>query len=363
MPGPASPAAALPDLGAAPEFTGIERWLNSEPLSLAQLRGRVVLVDFWTYACINCIRTLPHVNRWAEQYTPQGLTVVGVHTPEFPFERPTANLEAAMRRHGIKHPVAQDNRYGTWKAYSNQYWPATYLIDAQGRILFVSDVWLKKMGYARDAVVGRISSSFLTPSSREYATSVVLPAFFASGRCDAVKYQMVRKDGSIMDVQLSAVLERDEHGQPLHSLAVIQDVTEENAISATLQANEERLTLATSVNQIGIWEIDLQSGRLAWNDTMFSIFGGSRSDFRGTLEDWQSKVHPRDRESMNRILQDAIATHESIDCDFRIVRENGEIRHINSRAIVITDAQDRPVRVLGTNYDISERKEIEQALA
>ena len=131
--GPAVQAATLPDFGAAPEFTGIERWLNSEPLIMDQLRGRVVLVDFWTYACINCIRTLPHVNRWAELYTPQGLTVVGVHTPEFPFERTTSNVEVAMRRHGVKHPVAQDNRYGTWKAYSNQYWPAAYLIDAQGR--------------------------------------------------------------------------------------------------------------------------------------------------------------------------------------------------------------------------------------
>lgn len=134
--GPAVQAATLPDFGAAPEFTGIERWLNSQPLTLAQLRGRVVLVDFWTYACINCIRTLPHVNRWAELYTPQGLTVVGVHTPEFPFERTTSNVEVAMRRHGVKHPVAQDNRYGTWKAYSNQYWPAAYLIDAQGRIRY-----------------------------------------------------------------------------------------------------------------------------------------------------------------------------------------------------------------------------------
>lgn len=134
--GPAIQAATLPDFGAAPEFTGIERWLNSEPLTLSQLRGRVVLVDFWTYACINCIRTLPHVNRWAELYTPQGLTVVGVHTPEFPFERTTRNVEVAMRRHGVKHPVAQDNRYGTWKAYSNQYWPAAYLIDAQGRIRY-----------------------------------------------------------------------------------------------------------------------------------------------------------------------------------------------------------------------------------
>jgi len=133
---PAIQVATLPDFGPAPEFTGIERWLNSQPLTLAQLRGRVVLVDFWTYACINCIRTLPHVNRWAELYTPQGLTVVGVHTPEFPFERTTRNVEAAMRRHGVKHPVAQDNRYGTWKAYSNQYWPAAYLIDAQGHIRY-----------------------------------------------------------------------------------------------------------------------------------------------------------------------------------------------------------------------------------
>lgn len=132
----ASTPSTLPDFGTAPEFTGIERWLNSEPLTLAQLRGRVVLVDFWTYACINCIRTLPHVNRWAQLYTPLGLTVVGVHTPEFPFERSASNVEAAMRRHGVKHAVAQDNRYSTWKAYSNQYWPATYLIDVQGRIRY-----------------------------------------------------------------------------------------------------------------------------------------------------------------------------------------------------------------------------------
>ena len=136
MSGPSSTAQALPDEGIAPPLDGATQWLNSKPLGEQDLRGKVVLVDFWTYACINCIRTLPHVKRWAEQYTPQGLTVVGVHTPEFPFERPTANVEAAMRRHGVKHPVAQDNRYGTWKAYSNQYWPATYLIDAQGRIRY-----------------------------------------------------------------------------------------------------------------------------------------------------------------------------------------------------------------------------------
>lgn len=126
----------LPDFGPAPEFVGIERWFNSEPLTMQALRGRVVLIDFWTYACINCVRTLPHINRWARTYTPEGLTLVGVHTPEFPFERPARNVEGAMRRYGVEHPVAQDNRYATWKAYNNQYWPATYLIDVNGRIRY-----------------------------------------------------------------------------------------------------------------------------------------------------------------------------------------------------------------------------------
>jgi thiol-disulfide isomerase/thioredoxin len=136
--GPALAGAApgLHDYGAAPEFTGIEQWLNSPPLTLAGLRGKVVLVDFWTYSCINCLRTLPHVNRWADTYSAQGLVVVGVHTPEFPFERSTANVQTAMRRFGVKHPVAQDNRYATWKAWSNQYWPASYLIDARGRLRY-----------------------------------------------------------------------------------------------------------------------------------------------------------------------------------------------------------------------------------
>ena len=120
----------------APEFTGIDKWLNSQPLSMQGLRGKVVLVDFWTYTCINCIRTLPHVKRWHEKYKDQGLVVVGVHTPEYPFERSTANVQAAIKRFGIPYAVAQDNRYATWEAYSNRYWPAVYLIDKRGRIVY-----------------------------------------------------------------------------------------------------------------------------------------------------------------------------------------------------------------------------------
>ena len=121
---------------AAPAFTGIDKWHNSAPLTMEQLRGKVVLVDFWTYTCINCIRTLPYVRTWYDKYKDQGLVVVGVHTPEYPVERSSANVAAALKRFDIRYPVAQDNSYATWEAYGNQYWPATYLIDKQGKIVY-----------------------------------------------------------------------------------------------------------------------------------------------------------------------------------------------------------------------------------
>jgi thiol-disulfide isomerase/thioredoxin len=130
----AAQAAATPV--PAPEFAGIENWLNSPPLTLASQRGKVVLVDFWTYTCINCIRTLAYVTSWHQKYKDQGLVVVGVHTPEFPFERSTPNVQKALERFKITYPVAQDNRYATWEAYRNQYWPAVYLIDKQGQIVY-----------------------------------------------------------------------------------------------------------------------------------------------------------------------------------------------------------------------------------
>ena len=129
-------ATAAPAGTTAPEFTGIQQWLNSAPLAMRQLRGKVVLVDFWTYTCINCVRTLPYVKGWHEKYKDQGLVVVGVHTPEYPFERSTDNVKAAIKRFGITYPVAQDNQYATWGAYNNQFWPAVYLIDKQGKVVY-----------------------------------------------------------------------------------------------------------------------------------------------------------------------------------------------------------------------------------
>ena len=108
----------------APDFVGLGNWFNSPPLKLADLRGKVVLVNFWTHGCVNCVNTLPHVTQLYAKYRDRGFVVVGIHTPEFPFERSAANVQAALKRHGITYPVAQDNDSQTWNAWHNQYWPA-----------------------------------------------------------------------------------------------------------------------------------------------------------------------------------------------------------------------------------------------
>jgi cytochrome c biogenesis protein CcdA/thiol-disulfide isomerase/thioredoxin len=124
----------LQDYGKAPTFYADGKWFNSKPLTMAGLRGKVVLVDFWTYSCINCLRTLPHLRAWYAAYHEDGLVIVGVHTPEFAFEHVSSNVVSAIKRLGILYPVVQDNRYRTWNAYANQYWPADYLVDRTGEV-------------------------------------------------------------------------------------------------------------------------------------------------------------------------------------------------------------------------------------
>jgi cytochrome c biogenesis protein CcdA/thiol-disulfide isomerase/thioredoxin len=139
--GPGAKAeATLDDYGTAPEFTDVSLWLNTpggRPLTMAALRGKVVLVNFWTYTCINCLRELPHVKAWYDAYRRDGFVVVGVHAPEFAFEHEPGNVRRAVRDLGIRHPVLLDNDFGTWNAYSNQYWPANYLVDRAGRVRYV----------------------------------------------------------------------------------------------------------------------------------------------------------------------------------------------------------------------------------
>jgi cytochrome c biogenesis protein CcdA/thiol-disulfide isomerase/thioredoxin len=129
----------LSDIGTAPEFVDTQDWFNTpgdKPLTMKGLRGKVVLIDFWTYSCINCIRTLPYLNAWNKRYAKDGLVIVGVHTPEFPFEREASNVEEAIKTDGIEYPVVQDNEMQTWNAYENLYWPAEYFVDAKGQVRY-----------------------------------------------------------------------------------------------------------------------------------------------------------------------------------------------------------------------------------
>lgn len=131
----------LPVLGTAPQLVGTQRWFNTpdgQPLKLSALRGHVVLLDFWTYTCVNCLRTIPAIRTLASRYRSDGLEVIGIHSPEFPFEKAAGNVQAAIAREQIDYPVVQDNDLATWDAYGNQYWPAQYLIDARGRVRYTS---------------------------------------------------------------------------------------------------------------------------------------------------------------------------------------------------------------------------------
>jgi cytochrome c biogenesis protein CcdA/thiol-disulfide isomerase/thioredoxin len=135
----ASSSSGLTNYGPAPDFKGITTWLNSPPLTKKKLHGKVVLVDFWTYSCINCLRTLPHLKAWYAAYHPDGFEIVGVHTPEFAFEHVVSNVRNAVHDLGIRYPVAIDDKAATWKAYDNAYWPADYLIDKRGHVREITE--------------------------------------------------------------------------------------------------------------------------------------------------------------------------------------------------------------------------------
>ena len=148
-------------VGTSPLYglAGATQWLNSKPLSAKELKGKVVLVDFWTYSCINCLRSLPYIRAWADKYTESGLVVIGVHTPEFDFEKEPANVQKAVKKFGITYPVAMDSNHEIWNAFHNQYWPAHYFIDAKGKVRFEhfgegnyaeSERWIQQLLQERD---------------------------------------------------------------------------------------------------------------------------------------------------------------------------------------------------------------------
>ena len=162
-----------------PEIRGISSWINSDPFTFEEQRGKVVLVDFWTYTCVNCIRTLPYLKAWHEKYADKGLVIVGVHTPEFEFEKDRDNVIEATEGFGLEYPIAQDNDFGTWRAFNNRYWPAKYLVDKDGLIRYThfgegayeeTELWIR--GLLEEAGVDLSDVSAKTLAEPEYDDNV-----------------------------------------------------------------------------------------------------------------------------------------------------------------------------------------------
>jgi cytochrome c biogenesis protein CcdA/thiol-disulfide isomerase/thioredoxin len=209
----------LKDYGPAPAFTGVQQWLNTpggQPLTLAKLRGKVVLVDFWTYSCINCLRTLPYLEAWYRTYAKDGFVIVGVHTPEFAFEHEVSNVRQATHEYGVRYPVAIDNKYGTWNAYGNQYWPAEYLIDASGHVReahFGEGNYSKTEDSIRSLLAERDASlpKALHMADRTPTYLVTPETYLGNDRLDTSRYQgMSIKLGQMAKYTLPFKLARDQ---------------------------------------------------------------------------------------------------------------------------------------------------------
>ncbi|MDP3734778.1 MAG: thioredoxin family protein [Nanoarchaeota archaeon] len=185
----------------APELAGITGYLNTnEDLKIADLRGKVIVIDFWTYTCINCIRTLPHLIAWDEKYRDEGLVIIGVHTPEFEFEKMTENVQNAIEKYGIRYPVVQDNNYATWAAYENRYWPHKYLIDSEGYVRYHH---IGEGGYAETEMqiqellkeIDGIDDAGLTTVEDKTPTAAMTPELYAGYSFALPRGQNIGNDG------------------------------------------------------------------------------------------------------------------------------------------------------------------------
>jgi len=200
----------LPDNSPAPDIIGIAEWINSPPLTLSELKGKVVLIDFWTYSCINCIRTLPYVKNWYRDYKNYGLVIIGVHTPEFEFEKNYDNVKKAVLQFGITYPVALDNNYATWNAYHNSYWPAHYLIDQKGNIR-MTHFGEGDYGETENAIRDLLGMTPLEISERKETNRPISPeTYLGLGR--AHSYAEPLNPEEIVNYQYEKTLENDQVG-------------------------------------------------------------------------------------------------------------------------------------------------------
>ncbi|NNM43283.1 MAG: cytochrome c biogenesis protein DipZ [Chlamydiae bacterium] len=198
--------------GKAPELVGIVGWINSTPLSLEDLKGKVVLIDFWTYSCINCLRTLPFLEKWDDNYRDKGLVIIGIHTPEFAFEKDRANVEKAVQTLGIQYPVALDNNYETWQAYHNQYWPAHYLIDQNGNLRMIH-FGEGAYGETENAIRSLLGLSTLVMQDRKETTHELTPeTYLGLERAHSYTSQISIKPNKVAQYSYKTPLENDQVG-------------------------------------------------------------------------------------------------------------------------------------------------------
>jgi len=236
-------------------------------------------------------------------------------------------------------------------------------IDRSGRIIMVSDYWLERLGYGRDETLGQKSVAFLTESSRERAVTV-LADFFKTGRCTRIPYEMVAKDGEILNVLLSATAERDGTGEIVQSLAVIEDVTDRVRAETALKASEERLNLAVRGGKLGFWDWYMETGRVIYNERWAEILGISPDDVAPTIETWEDRIHPADKDAILGRLRDHIEGRaDYFEGEHRLRSGEDEWRWVlGIGRISETGADGRPLRMTGIMLDISDRKAAELSL-
>ncbi|WP_375183996.1 EAL domain-containing protein [Aquabacterium sp.] len=282
----------------------------------------------------------------------------------------TAAAALSMRGRAIEQSLQAKGRYEDELRHSAARLRTLYertpamlcSMDPDGIVLTVSDTWLDKTGYQRDEVVGQRVDVFMAPGM-DATRQLARRELDRQGQCHDMPYRLVRKDGSVLETLMSAILERHEDGRHVRTVAILEDVTRRRAVEAELRAHQERLTLATQANGIGIWEYDIEAGRLMWSDEMFTIFGSARADFTGTLDDWRRCLHPDDRAHSEQVFAEALAGRRAIDYDFRVLHPDGSVHSVYARATIFRDEHGRAQRVVGTNYDITERKRMERELA
>lgn len=238
-------------------------------------------------------------------------------------------------------------------------------IDMQGRLLAVSDTWLATLGYERDDVIGRLSTDFLTPASREHAKTVVLPAFFANGHCERVDYQMVTRSGEVLDVQLSAILDRNAAGRPTRTVAVIEDITERRRTERALTLERQRLVNLIEGTHAATWEWHVPTGALRINAHWDQLLGTALAEMPGlSVEARLSRLHPEDQGRASRALTqhfEGDAAH--YECELRMQHADGHWVWLLDRARVMSwTPEGRPEWLYGIHLDITERKQREEAL-